>query len=192
MEAEIRLIEAKSELSALKTENNDILQNQKRKMDEIEQLDQRNRTMRLEYEQMVKVTQQDLGRLTPEEKELMKQYRDLPSLEALEQEVLDVQARLGMMAEGNPGAIKAYEKREEEINKTRERLGQHSDLLEEAKQKIADIREQWEPQLDALMSRISDAFAYNFQQIGCAGEVVVYKDPDDFDHWSVQISVRFR
>ena len=192
VEAEIRVIEAKSELNALKNENSDILQNQKRKEQEIEQLDQRNRTLRHEYDQMVKTTQQDILKLTDEEKSIVMEYRELPSLEALDQEVQAVSARLEMMAEGNSGAIKAFEKREEEINKTREKLAQNSDVLEDAKEKIAEIRQQWEPQLDALMRRISDAFAYNFQQIGCAGEVVVYKDEEDFDNWSIQISVRFR
>ena len=192
MESEIRLIEAKSELTALKTENSDILQRQQRKEAEIQQLDQRNRALRSEYERMVKNTQQDIESLTEEERAIILEYRELPSLEALEQEVQAVSARLEMMAEGNPGAIKAYERREEEINKTREKLGQHSGSLDEVQQTIAEIRRQWEPQLDALMSRINDAFAYNFQQIGCAGEVVVYKDEEDFDNWSVQISVRFR
>ena len=29
----------------------------------------------------------------------------------------------------------------------------------------------WEPELDKLVKEISNAFAYNFEQIGCAGEV---------------------
>jgi chromosome segregation ATPase len=96
------------------------------------------------------------------------------------------------MAEGNPGAIKAYEKREEEIVRTREKLEQCTAKLEDTKQKIVEIREQWEPELDTLIRKISDAFAHNFKQIGCAGEVEVYKDEEDFDNWSIQISVRFR
>ncbi|KAF1851830.1 P-loop containing nucleoside triphosphate hydrolase protein [Cucurbitaria berberidis CBS 394.84] len=192
VEAEIRLIEAKSELNALKRENSDILQKLQRKQTEIQDLDRRNRNLRLEYERMVKSTQQDIESLTEEEKGIIREYRELPSLEALEQEVEAVSARLEMMAEGNPGAIKAYEKREEEMNKTKEKLEQHSTELENAKQQISEIREQWEPELDALIRKISDAFAHNFQQIGCAGEVAVYKDEEDFDNWSIQISVRFR
>ncbi|KAJ4369068.1 Structural maintenance of chromosomes protein 5 [Neocucurbitaria cava] len=192
VEAEIRLIEAKSESNALKHENSDILQKLEAKQKDIQQLDHRNRTLRQEYERMVKHTQQDIESLTEEEREIVREYRELPSLEALEQEVDAVSARLEMMAEGNPGAIKAYEKREDEINKTKEKLEQHSAKLEDAKQQISDIRAQWEPELDALIGKISDAFAHNFQQIGCAGEVAVYKDEEDFDNWSIQISVRFR
>lgn len=192
MEAEIRLIEAKSEFNALKAENSDILQREQRKRAEIQQLDQRNRSLRLEYERMVKSTQQDIASLTEEERTIIVEYRELPSLEAFEQEVQAVNARLEMMAEGNPGAIRAYEKREDEIDKTREKLEQYSAALEETKQTITEIRQQWEPELDALIAKISDAFAHNFQQIGCAGQVAVYKDEEDFDNWSIQISVRFR
>ncbi|CAO2651146.1 Nn.00g094430.m01.CDS01 [Neocucurbitaria sp. VM-36] len=192
VEAEIRLIEAKSESNALEHENSDTLQRLQAKQVEIQQLNQRNQTLRQEYERMVKNTQQDIESLTEEERDIIREYRELPSLEALEQEVQAVSARLEMMAEGNPGAIRAYEKREDEMNKTREKLEQHSTKLEDAKQQILEIRAQWEPELDALIRKISDAFAHNFQQIGCAGEVTVYKDEEDFDNWSIQISVRFR
>lgn len=192
VEAEIRLIEAKSEFNALKIENSDILQKLQRKEAEIQQLDQRNRTLRSAYERMVRSTQEDIANLTEEERAIILEYRELPSLEALEQEVHAVNSRLEMMAEGNPGAIVAFEKREEEIARTREMLERHVASIAEAKAKITEIRQQWEPELDALIRKISDAFGHNFQQIGCAGEVTVYKDEDDFDNWSVQISVRFR
>ena len=192
VEAEIRLLEAKSEFNALTNENGDILRKLQQKQGEIQQLDQRNRTLRAEYERMVKNTQQDIASLTDEEREIIVQYRELPSLEALEQEVQAVSARLEMMAEGNPGAVRAYEKREEEIGRTREKLEEHTATLEETMAKISEIKQQWEPELDALVAKISDAFAYNFQQIGCAGEVKVYKDENDFDNWSIQILVRFR
>lgn len=192
MEAEIRLVEAKSEFSALEKENREILDKQKRKEAEITRLDQQYQAMRTEYQKMVKTTQQDIASLTEEQKAIIVEYRELPSLEALEQEVQAVDARLEMMAEGNPGAIKAYEKREEEIIKTREKLQDHTSTLEAAKEQIMEIRQQWEPELDALIAKISEAFAYNFRQIGCAGEVAVNKDEEDFDNWSIQISVRFR
>lgn len=192
VEAEIRLIEAKSELNALIIENREILNKLNAKKAEVQQLDQRNRTMRSEYERVRAKIQEDVDALSDEEKAIMLEYRELPSLEALEQEVAAVAARLEMMSEGNPGAIKAYEKREEEIRRTRGKLGELTAEFETTRASITQIRQQWEPELDALISKISDAFSHNFQQIGCAGEVAVYKDEEDFDNWSVQISVRFR
>jgi chromosome segregation ATPase len=141
---------------------------------------------------MVNQAQRSLEDLSPEEKEMVIEYRALGSLDALEQEVQAVAARLDLMVEGNPGLIRTFEKRKDEIAKTEEKVNEHTANLESAKSKIVEIREQWEPELDALISKISDAFAHNFEQIGCAGEVSVYKDEEDFDRWSIQISVRFR
>lgn len=192
VEAEIRCIEATSEFNALQNENKDMLQKQQRKETEIQQLHQRNEMLRREYRRMLENVQDSLNELTAEEKDMVQEYRALPDLAALDQEVESVAARLEMMVEGNPGLIRAFEKRKDDIAKTQEKLDDHTSALEDAKEKIVEIREQWEPQLDALISKISDAFAHNFEQIGCAGEVSVYKDEEDFDRWSIQISVRFR
>jgi chromosome segregation ATPase len=168
------------------------LEKQQRKKAEIQDLDNRNKALRKEYERMVNQAQRSLEDLSPEEKEMVIEYRALGSLDALEQEVQAVAARLDLMVEGNPGLIRTFEKRKDEIAKTEEKVNEHTANLESAKSKIVEIREQWEPELDALISKISDAFAHNFEQIGCAGEVSVYKDEEDFDRWSIQISVRFR
>jgi len=192
VEAEIRLIEAKSEHNSLRTENSEILLRLQRQQAEIANMEKRNQVMRGEYQRLVKITQDDIATLSEEERVIVVQYSKLDDMAAIEQEVHDVNARLELMSEGNPGAIRAYEKREEEIMRTREKLEQHKVNLETTKAKIKEIRDKWEPELDALMSKISDAFAYNFSQIGCAGEVRVYKDEEDFDNWSIQISVRFR
>lgn len=192
IEAEIRFIEAKSELNALRNENSTMIQRQQTKEAEVQDIAARIKRLRDEYIKKTAATQQDIETLTEEERQIVLEYRQLPSFDDLEQEIQAVTARLEMMAEGNPGAIRAYEKREEDINRTREKLEQYTASLAETREKITEIREQWEPQLDVLIKKISDAFAHNFQQIGCAGEVGVHKDEEDFDNWSIQISVRFR
>jgi chromosome segregation ATPase len=192
VEAEIRLIEAKSELRGLILENSEILEKQKAQQDTVAHLEQQEQTLRDKYRKLRVATQKAIDSFTEEEREIIAAYRELSTLEALELEVQSVTARLEMMAEGNPGAIRAYQKREEAIRTTREKLDQYALSLGQTKDQINEIREQWEPQLDALISKISAAFAHNFEQIGCAGDVKVNKDEADFDNWSVQISVRFR
>jgi chromosome segregation ATPase len=192
VEAEIRLVEAKSELNALRAENSTILEKLSRKQAEIADLDNRNKTLRKEYKHLVGRTQEDLRNLSPEETAMVAEYKELPSLEALELEVQAVSARLDMMVEGNSGILKTFEKRKEEIDKSIAKLEEHTTNLESTKVKVTEIRARWEPELDALVAKINDAFAHNFEQIGCAGEVEVYKDEEDFDKWSIQISVRFR
>jgi chromosome segregation ATPase len=192
VEGEIRLIESKSEFNALEIENRDILQKQQRKQVEIQTLNDRNNVLRDEFRRLSSATQKNLDSLQPDEKAMVLEYRQLSSLEALELEVSAVAARLEMMVEGNSGVIRAFEKRKDDIARTREKLEEHIASLENTKVQITEIREQWEPELDALIAKISEAFAHNFEQIGCAGEVEVYKDEEDFDKWSIQISVRFR
>jgi chromosome segregation ATPase len=192
VEAELRLIEAKSELNTLNAENHTILQKLENKKNEIGALEQQIVTLRQEYSRTMNAVQADLATLTPDERALVIELRELKTLEALELQVQDVEARLEMMADGNPGAIKAFEKREVDITKTKEKLESLEATLESTKEKIVEIRQKWEPELDVLIRKISDAFAHNFQEIGCAGEVIVHKEDDDFDKWSAQISVRFR
>jgi chromosome segregation ATPase len=192
VEAELRLIEAKSELNTLNAENHTILQKLENKKNEIGALEQQIVTLRQEYSRTMNAVQADLATLTPDERALVIELRELKTLEALELQVQDVEARLEMMADGNPGAIKAFEKREVDITKTKEKLENLEATLESTKEKIVEIRQKWEPELDVLIRKISDAFAHNFQEIGCAGEVIVHKEDDDFDKWSAQISVRFR
>jgi chromosome segregation ATPase len=192
IEAEIRFIEAKSELRGLRQENSTILEKQNAQEAKIAELEQRNQVLRAEYRRLQQVTQNDIDSHTEEEKQIILEYTELPNLEALELEIQSVTSRLEMMAEGNPGAIRAYEKREADIQTTRNKLDQYAIGLEKTRDEIQEIRGKWEPQLDILIRKISTAFAHNFEQIGCAGEVQVNKDEDDFDNWSVQISVRFR
>jgi chromosome segregation ATPase len=191
VEVQIRLIEASSEVKALVKENENILRQQQTKEAEIRQLDEHYNTLRHEIKRLVETTQQSLNSLTTEERGVVSSYKHLATVEELELEIQSVNARLGMMAEGNSGVIKAFEKREEEIQALQTALQDLAVDLTENKEKITEIRSRWEPELDALVAKISDAFAYNFQQIGCVGEVNIHKD-EDFDNWSAQIVVRFR
>lgn len=129
---------------------------------------------------------------TPEEKELVVSFKDLPSVADLEDEIQSVNARLEMMSGGSAQAVRTFENREEQIRKTKDSLEKHIADLEIAQTTIKEIRDPFETELDELITRISEAFAHNFEQIGCAGEVTVYKDDDDFNAWAIQISVRFR
>ena len=43
---------------------------------------------------------------------------------------------------------------------------------------IKELRGLWEPVVDGLVGRISEAFSFNFKGIGCLGEMRIYKDKD--------------
>ncbi|KAI9721219.1 MAG: hypothetical protein M1812_002380 [Candelaria pacifica] len=121
-------------------------------------------------------------------------YTSLPegqTSDELETEIESEKARLELVHEGNPHALQEFEARQIKIDKLQEKVQATESKLEEFTSSITEIRELWEPQLDELVKKISDAFSLSFEQIGCAGQVEVYKD-DDFDQWAIQIQVKFR
>ena len=111
--------------------------------------------------------------------------------EQLESEIESEKARLELMHEGNGGVIKEFEQRQKKIDVLTTRLEQIKNALSELEDKIKELRDQWEPELDSLVGKISNSFSLNMEQISCAGEVGVHKD-EDFDQWAIQIRVKFR
>ncbi|KAK3721811.1 Structural maintenance of chromosomes protein 5 [Vermiconidia calcicola] len=112
--------------------------------------------------------------------------------EQLETEVQSVQARLEMThGGGNENTLREFEERAKRIEVKRAKLNELDTGLENIASKITDLRGRWEPELDALIAHISEAFAENFARIQCAGEVAVHKD-EDFEQWAIQIKVKFR
>jgi chromosome segregation ATPase len=191
VEAEIRLVEAISEVESLDAEyahiteaiaalENNVAQVRHREQDVKNQLKAvRDRATRL------------LRTLSEEDRAAIHEYSQLGTIEELNNEIEAVNTRLNLMAEGNPHAVQAFENREKEIEAKQQRLEQLAHELQTTRGQIGAIRGEWEPRLDELVAKISDGFAHNFAQIGCAGQVGVHKD-DDFEKWSIQIQVRFR
>ncbi|KAF3047971.1 Structural maintenance of chromosomes protein 5 [Didymella heteroderae] len=192
VEAEIRLIEAASEVRAFEKENKQILERLRSREAQVQQLEQAKADMKRALKREQDAAQRLLNELTPEEIAVVQEFKDLETVVLLEDEIQSVHARLEMISGGDGSVVKTYENREVQIAKTKESLEKHVAALEEAQAKIMEIRGPFERELDELIGKISAAFAHNFAQIGCAGEVTVYKDEDDFNAWSIQISVRFR
>jgi structural maintenance of chromosomes protein 5 len=125
------------------------------------------------------------------------------TLDQLEADIDSERARLELTHEGNAGIVKEFEERERQIQKLRDQLDGSKTSLDDYAHAINEIRGKWEPKLDALVQRISDAFSDSFARIGCAGQVTVDKVEDlpgpngepgvsEFDQWSIQIQVKFR
>ncbi|KAF2017175.1 P-loop containing nucleoside triphosphate hydrolase protein [Aaosphaeria arxii CBS 175.79] len=192
VEAEIRFVEACSESQILKAENEHILQYVKDKEKEVNELKVCQQELKARYNAIISGIRERFQELTVEEKALLDDFRlRFQTEEELENQVEAVKSKLGMMSDGNANAVKAFEKREQEIETVQERLQSFQEELDQTKEQMKATRDQWEPQLDALVAKISDSFSHNFAQIGCAGHVEVHKD-EDFENWSIQIQVRFR
>ncbi|KAF2655795.1 P-loop containing nucleoside triphosphate hydrolase protein [Lophiostoma macrostomum CBS 122681] len=190
-EAEFRLIEAESEVESLEAENANIGRALTAKEELVKQLNAQKKSLRDQHNKIARNLNGIMETLSEEERTIMAEASELPTIEDLENEIAAVQSRLELMAEGNPNAIRAYENREREIEGTQKKLEEIAEEQEKTKDQIKEIREQWEPQLDGLVRKISDGFSHNFAQINCAGQVSVLKD-ENFENWSIQIEVKFR
>lgn len=114
--------------------------------------------------------------------------------EQLETELQSLAARLDLTGSGAGSArlLAEYEARAQDIVVQCARRDELDAALEAINERITEVRLQWEPEVDSVIARISEAFGDNFARIGCAGEVAVYKDEEDFENWAVQIKVKFR
>lgn len=191
VEAEIRFLEAKSDVDALSARNSETkqqLEDEKRKAADAEKEHQ---TYKSVAANVLRTVQSILADADEEENNYLTNIDPGLDYDTVQQELEAERAKLEFMHASNPHAIEQYEKREAEIRSLQENIAQGKDRLEKIDSEIGEIRGNWEPRLDTLIQEISDAFSFNFAQIGCAGEVSIHKD-EDFREWSVQIRVKFR
>jgi chromosome segregation ATPase len=192
IEAEIRLVEAISDVASLKERHEDTVRER-----DIEQ--EKVRTIEAEAKRVKDIARKAMETCAvlmndPANADYIEAFKNIPegqTVEALETEIAAEESKLEFIHAGNPNAIKDYEKREIEVERLKAKIADTETNLNTISRNITKIRGKWEPELDTLIARISDAFSYNFEQIGCAGEVNVHKD-DDFDQWAIQIKVKFR
>lgn len=191
MEARLRQLEASSDFYAL-TEKNAHIADQVtelreavgRALREKEERKAKAQTLLTRCERLTadadEEDQERLGNIDP----------DL-TLEELTRQIDAETSKLDYIHAGDPAALEQFETRKHAIARLEKKVGQNQVALDDLNAGIEQLRSDWEPRLDALIEEISDAFAHNFQRIGCAGEVGVHKD-EDFELWSIEIKVKFR
>ncbi|KAL1979721.1 hypothetical protein VTN96DRAFT_5265 [Rasamsonia emersonii] len=203
--AEIRHIEALSDFETLKERNSEVRETLEAKREEVKEAVRHLKTVseigRKLAEEAAKVVQASNSQ--PDLKELLDTTVKGLSLDELEANIDSEKARLELTQGGSANLLKEFEERERQIQKLREKLAGYESSLADYEHAINEIRGQWEPRLDALVQKISDAFSDSFARIGCAGQVRIDKVEDppgpngepggsDFDQWSIQILVKFR
>lgn len=113
------------------------------------------------------------------------------NVESISEEIETETAKLGLIHAADPGILRQFENRAQEIDSLqRQNATKRTDLAQLSAQ-IQELRSLWEPALDEMVRRINDAFSHNFEQINCAGEVGVHKE-EEFDKWAIEIKVKFR
>ncbi|KAK4569596.1 Structural maintenance of chromosomes protein 5 [Recurvomyces mirabilis] len=191
VEAQILVIEAKSDLEQMQLRTRQEREMLHQREQEVRRLDEEMRALLNDGKRL-----RDLCQLVDMDDELVAQIYDNEVKDwdeiQLSAEIESVGATLNLSdGQGNQHVLAEYEKRAKVIEQKRSELADVEEALEGLDNEIKEVKEQWEPQLDQLISHISDAFADNFSKIQCAGEVGIHKD-EDFELWAIQIKVKFR
>ncbi|KAI1329943.1 P-loop containing nucleoside triphosphate hydrolase protein [Xylariaceae sp. FL0255] len=190
LDAQIRLIEARSDVTGLEDRNKNLKDRLDKAKEKIQHLKEEHERTKKEAERF----REELASMAPSAELIgeMSQLARGKTVEDLRNDISTEKARLEYVHAVDPAVLRQYESRVKEIQektKTKEELTKQFESLSE---KIKDLRDSWEPHVDALITKINNAFAYNFEQINCAGQVDIHKDEDDFDAWAIEIKVKFR
>lgn len=190
LEAQIRRIEAYSDIVGLKARNADIMEKLETERQALQVAAEEADRARQEGRQLSEAVEQIIA-AEPDKHELFGQLCENKSPEDVANEISAEEAKLECIHAANPNVVREFEKRAQEIARLTRKMANSSEKLQSLTESVEELMAKWEPRLDQLVSRINDAFAYNFEQISCAGEVRVHK-AEDFDAWALDIMVRFR
>lgn len=188
LEAQLVLMEAESDAGALKAKDSEIT---KQLVDEKKAVQR----VAVEIDELRDIAAEARTHatnvLTEENRDELLAKAAGKTLEGIDQAMGVEKAKLEVIQASNPAALEEYERYAARIERERANQANQESRLAEVNDRIHNIKSQWEPRLDQLVSQINEAFSYNFEQINCAGEVGVHKD-DDFDKWSIEIKVKFQ
>lgn len=190
IEAKIRLIEATSDVQGLKDRNGSIMERLEQERKNLQQaVEEVNRAR--EVGKQLGEDVKDLLAREPDKRDLFTQLCDGKIPHEVEMEIAAEEAQLELIHAANPNVIREFERRAEEIARLRRKMEGSNEKLAGLEGHLNELMAKWEPNLEELVSKINDAFAYNFEQISCAGEVRVHKD-EDFSLWALDVMVKFR
>lgn len=193
LEAEVWLAEAASDVESLTERNRGIAQqltDERRLVADVEREAKHAKDAAAKALEICQATMAEGGEDGPNS-EYFKTVDQNLTMEELQNEIDAERSKLEFIHGGNSGALKEWESRQITIRKLKDKVDEIGKRLEKASRRVSEVREMWEPELDKLVREISNAFSYNFEQIGCAGEVGVHKN-EDFDLWAIEIKVKFR
>ncbi|KAI1819698.1 P-loop containing nucleoside triphosphate hydrolase protein [Xylaria intraflava] len=191
LDAQIRLIEAKSDVKALEARNIEIKQRLDDQKTEIDNAKAESDRLKEEARRAQVAVSEWVGEDGDQLPYLNELARD-KTVEDLENEIVDEQSKLEYVHAVDPSVLRQFKKRAQEISSLTQQKEELTTKFESLSRQTQELRQKWEPRVDALVTQISDAFAYNFEQINCAGQVDIYKDEEDFEQWAIEIKVKFR
>ncbi|KAJ3569358.1 hypothetical protein NPX13_g6112 [Xylaria arbuscula] len=191
LEAQIRFIEARSDVKALEERNEEIRQRLEDEKTEIRNAKADADRLRAEAE----VARDEVSEAVADNPDQLPYLNELAAgktVEDLGNDIAAENSKLEYVHAVDPAVLRQFQKRAQEIQNLTQQKEELTARFESLSQKIDELRQKWEPRVDALIAKINDAFAYNFEQINCAGQVDIYKDEEDFEQWAIEIKVKFR
>ncbi|BDD61618.1 hypothetical protein MAP00_006656 [Monascus purpureus] len=195
---EVHHIEALSDLEVLRERNSEYRARLDAKRAELDEASRNSKAASELGRQLLHEARKVTGSIAenhPELKELLPTLAN-HTMDQLDADIDSEKARLELTQGGNSNVIKEFEERERHIAALRSKLTDFQNSLNGFQEAIDEVRGTWEPKLDSLVQKISDAFSDSFARIGCAGQVSLDKPEDedgpDFEQWSIQIHVKFR
>ncbi|KAJ5980458.1 hypothetical protein N7481_007756 [Penicillium waksmanii] len=207
MKAEMRHLEANSDLQTLKIRESDVTKMLEEKRLESVQVSNEYKEGTKKGRIMLAKAKQTTSAIKEKEggAELLDSIReDGYNTDQLNADIDSKRAELEFTHGGNESMIQEFEQRERQIDKLQSKLGELNKKLSDYSEAINELRQKWEPVLDALVSKISHAFSDSFARIGCAGQCTLEKvrteagpnnDPPaeyEYDQWAIEIHVKFR
>ncbi|KAI8632799.1 P-loop containing nucleoside triphosphate hydrolase protein [Xylariaceae sp. FL1651] len=191
LEAQIHLIEAKSDVKGLEERNSEIKKRLDSEKDEIAnakaEADRLKEEAQMARQKVAEAVSDDADRLP-----YLNELAAGKTVEDLDNEIGAEQSKLEYVHAVDPMVLRQFQKRAQEIQNLTRQKEELTKTFDSLSNKISDLRQKWEPRVDALITKINDAFAYNFEQINCAGQVDIHKDEEDFEQWAIEIKVKFR
>ena len=189
LDAQIRLIEAKSDVKTLEAKNAEIHQSLEQEKRTLQELEKNMDTLKARAQKALEAAE-----AIPDEswdKSRLLEMGRGKTAEDIDSDISAETIRLDVIEAGNPDALDEYDKRATDIERLKRDKSRREKNFGKLSSEIEALRSSWEPRLDELISQINAAFSHNFEQISCAGEIGVHKD-EDFDKWAVEIKVKFR
>jgi chromosome segregation ATPase len=113
-------------------------------------------------------------------------------VQSLEEMITVFKTKLQLASNANPQVLTEYTKRKGEIQRREAEQEVVTASLEKVRTRLNRIRARWEPPLEKVVEAVNEKFSKYMEDIGCAGEVNLVKDEDDFAKWRVEIRVKFR
>lgn len=139
--------------------------------------------------------QEVAGGLSDDEKTKLQHITNgCTDMSIINSKIAELETKLELTDQSDEGILQRYEERQKQITTHEKYHERYTMELTAARTELESILTDWQPKLEKLCQRISDAFGKSFRKINCGGMVQVRRaeNVNEFDKWAIDILVKFR